>query len=71
MKLFSDDDERSRVLICSAAVALHALVAGRVPPIGEYSGMSDNMRDTAIREWQIKEAFAIAREFIRQAETLT
>ena len=30
MNLFASDEERSRVLVCSAAVALHALVSGRV-----------------------------------------
>ncbi len=72
MNLFASDEERSRVLVCSAAVALHALVSGRVvPPVDhDYSGMSDKHAQAAMLEWRVKEAFAIAREFLKQAEAL-
>ncbi len=69
MNLFASDEERSRVLVCSAAVALHALVSGRVA-VPDFSGLSDKDAHTSVTEWQVKEAFAIAREFLKQAEGL-
>jgi hypothetical protein len=70
MNLFASDEERQRVLVCSAAVALHALVSGRVPPSPDFSGMSDADAHRSVHEWQVKEAFAIAREFLKQAEAI-
>lgn len=53
---FLDPKNRQEVLICCAGVALHGLLAGH------------DHNSTIAHGPTVSEAFAIAREFLRQAE---
>lgn len=56
MALFKNDDEETQVVIMGAAVALHALIAGRDDSV------------TIVHQQLVSEAFAISREFWKQAK---
>ncbi len=73
--LFENADERDIGLVLGAAVALHALVSGRViPQLSEdfeklrLKGVVNDITEANYRQQLVKESFALSREFWRQAE---
>ncbi len=73
--LFENADERDIGLVIGAAVALHALVSGRViPQLSEdfeklrLKGVVNDITEANYRQQLVKESFALSREFWRQAE---
>jgi hypothetical protein len=58
MDLFTNSDEAKQAIVIGAAVALHALIAGRVDPLQTPDQI----------EQYVRAAFDVSREFFKRAK---